>query len=79
MEPIKYAWDQLNDIAQLELTQAITKHRVAEPGLGYPYAFWTAYERDVGTCTCAEYYDPETGKTRWWHYHKRDDGSWEWF
>lgn len=78
IEPIKYAWDQLNDIAQMELTQAIGKHREVEPGLGYPYAFWTEWSLEAGESMCVEYFIPDENRTHWYHY-KKENGHWAWW
>jgi len=78
MEPIKYAWDELNFEAQAKLTQAIGAHREVQPGLGYPFAFWTAYSLETGESMCVEYYVPEEHRTHWYHY-KKENSHWVWW
>jgi hypothetical protein len=79
MNVIKYSFDELNIQAQYDFTLAISKHREFCNDLGFPFAFWSSYEFGIGDIICAEFYDPETGKTRYFKYHKRDSGDWEWY
>lgn len=85
IEPIKYAFDDLNGQAQLDITCAVQAHRrsLALPmEIGYPCVYWTGFDIEHGgRCINIEFYVPETGTTQVYHYHKTGVGlyDWEWW
>lgn len=79
MEMVKHSWDSLDESTYMQLKQAIEAHRKVERGLGFPFAFWKAWDAETDeSCMCVEYYLPEERKTHWYHY-KWESGHWAWW
>lgn len=77
----KLTMDELSDTALLTVLGAVNAHRSTlqlPMELGYPYAFWTAFDVMHGQNTCIEYFVPDSNETHIYHYRKKD-GHWEWW